>query len=59
MLFTNIPAEPTPSIAPPAVTVVLPIPAFSAKIPAAEPVTALAVIVKVVPLAEVFLAKIP
>ena len=55
VLFANIPAEPFPSIAPVAVTSVFPIPAFSAIIPADEPVTAFAVIVKLVPLADVFL----
>ena len=59
MLFANIPSPVAPRTAPDAKIVRLPTPAFSALIPLAEPVTALAVMVKVVPLADVFLAKIP
>ena len=57
--LANIPSAFTPSIAPLAEIVRFPAPAFSALIPLAEPVTALAVMVSDVPLSEVFLAKIP
>ena len=54
-----IPSPLVPSIAPLADIVKSPVPAFSALIPLAEPVTWFAVIVIAVPLAVVFLAKIP
>ena len=57
--FANIASPDRPSTAPFAEMVKLPTPAFSARIPLAEPVTAFAVIVMVVPLIDVFLAKIP
>ena len=59
VLFAKIASPPVPSIAPFAEIVRLPLPAFSARIPLAEPVTAFAVMVIVVPLATVFLASIP
>ena len=59
VLFANIPSPPRPNTAPLAEIVRLPAPAFSARIPLAEPVTALAVIVNTVALAVVFFANIP
>ena len=57
--FAKIASPPSPSTAPSAEIVRLPLPAFSARIPLAEPVTALADISINVPLAFVFLARIP
>ena len=59
VLFANIPVSSLPRTAPLTVIVRFPVPAASARIPLAEPVTAFAVIVKVVPLDEVCLANIP
>ena len=59
VLLTNIPSPPRLNTAPSADTVRVPAPAFSARIPLADPVTAFDVIVRVDPLAVVFLAKMP
>ena len=59
LLLANTPSPVFPSTTPLADIERVPVPTFSARIPLAEPVTAAAVIVNVVPLAVVFLAKIP
>ena len=59
MDLANIASAVSPRMAPLAEIVKFPAPAFSARIPLADPVTALAVIVILVPLATVFLANIP
>ena len=59
MLRAKTPSAALPRTAPLADIVRFPAPAFSALIPLAEPVTALAVIVSDVPLATVFLANMP
>ena len=59
MLRAKTPSAALPRTAPPADIVRLPAPAFSALIPPADPVTAFAVIVMAVPLAEVIFANIP
>ena len=59
VLFANIAVSCFPRTAPLTVIDRLPTPAVSARIPPAEPVTAFAVIVSVVPLAVVCLANIP
>ena len=47
--LTNMPTPAAPVITPLVVTLVLPVPEFSNRIPSAEPVTALAVTATVVP----------
>ena len=59
VLLAKIASPPLPRTAPVTTMVRSPVPAVSARIPLPEPVTEVAVIVKLVPLATVCLAKIP